>query len=63
MTPAPRRLLTLQEVAEYLQIPAKTLYAWRHKSEGPEGIRVGRHVRYRPEEIERWLDDRDRTAA
>jgi excisionase family DNA binding protein len=44
----PERLLTIAEVADYLGVPVGTMYQWRHKRTGPKGIRVGRHVRYRP---------------
>lgn len=56
----PQRLLTLDEVAELLQIPPRTLYAQRHRGVHPGslGIRVGRHVRYRPEALADWLDTR-----
>lgn len=52
----PERLLTIAEVADFLGVPVGTLYQWRHKRTGPKGIRVGRHVRYRPLEVEAWLD-------
>lgn len=51
------RLLTLDEVAEYLNIPIGTLYQWRSRGEAPRGIRVGRHVRVRESELQKWLDD------
>ena len=49
------RLLGPQEVASYLGLPVKTLYQWRYKGVGPPGLRIGRHVRYRPEDVEAWL--------
>lgn len=49
-------LLSAEELAEYLQIPIDTLYAWRYKHYGPPGMRVGRHLRYRFRDIEAWLD-------
>lgn len=52
------RLLTIEQVAEHLQVPVKTLYDWRHRGIGPKGLRVGRYVRYRPADIDSWLDDR-----
>lgn len=57
------RLMSAQEVADYLGIPITTLYAWRYKGEGPPGYRVGRHIRHRREQIDRWLEDHadDRT--
>lgn len=50
------RLLTVQELAEYLGVPVATLYQWRYRREGPKGFRVGRHVRYRWSEIEAWVE-------
>jgi len=49
------RLLTTNEVAEYLGVPVATLYAWRHRGGGPPGARVGKHVRYRRQELEAWV--------
>ncbi len=43
-------------LADYLDVPVKTVYQWRHQGTGPIGIKVGRHVRYRRSEVERWLD-------
>jgi excisionase family DNA binding protein len=51
----PEPLATLREVADYLRLPPKTLYSWRYRGEGPPGIRVGRHVRYRWADVEGWL--------
>ena len=51
-----RRLLSPYEVAAYLGVPLATVYRWRSRREGPCGIRVGRHVRYRLDDVERWLD-------
>lgn len=36
--------------------PVHTLYRWRHNGDGPAGYRVGRHVRYRREAVEAWLE-------
>ena len=49
------RLLTIDEVAEYLQVPVQTLYHWRYKRTGPKGVRVGRFVRYHRADVEAWL--------
>lgn len=54
--PALDRLLTVQELAELLQVPDKTIYSWRYKGEGPRGVRVGRHLRYRPPDVAAWLE-------
>ena len=39
-----------------LGVPVHTLYRWRHNGDGPAGYRVGRHVRYRREAVEAWLE-------
>ena len=54
-----RQLLTLAEVATLLQLPEKSLYSQRSRGEAPGalGVRVGRHVRFRPEDLEVWLAD------
>jgi excisionase family DNA binding protein len=51
-----RRLLSADEVAEFLGVPVRTLYQWRYKGAGPVGVRVGRHLRYRVTDIEAWID-------
>lgn len=53
---ARRPLASVEEVAAYLGVPPKTLYQWRHHGTGPRGSRVGRHVRYRWDDVEAWLD-------
>jgi len=50
------RLLTADELADFLDVPIRTLYAWRHRGEGPIGFRVGKHLRYRRSDIQRWIE-------
>lgn len=47
---------TTTDVAEYLQVPDKTLIQWRWLGTGPKFHRVGRHVRYRWEDVVSWLE-------
>ena len=51
------RLLDPRQLADYLKVPVATIYAWRHRGTGPRGFRVGRHLRYRESDIEKWLID------
>jgi excisionase family DNA binding protein len=44
-----------KEVAEYLGVPVQTIYQWRTKNYGPPGRRVGKHVRYLPDEVRAWF--------
>jgi excisionase family DNA binding protein len=50
------RLLTIDEVAAFLDVPVATVRTWRANKTGPRGFRIGRHVRYRREDIDEWLE-------
>ncbi|TVT48390.1 helix-turn-helix domain-containing protein [Amycolatopsis rhizosphaerae] len=50
------RLWTVEDVSDYLGIPVATLYQWRSKGYGPAGRRMGKYVRYRPEDVRAWVD-------
>ena len=52
------RLLTAKELADFLDVPIKTLYAWRYRGEGPIGFRAGKHIRYRWTDVEVWIEHR-----
>ena len=52
------RLLTVNDLANHLNVPVATIYAWRYRHEGPPGFRVGRHLRYRYADVEQWIQDR-----
>jgi len=47
--------LSLEDLAEYLGIPKRTLYAWRYRGEGPTGYRLGGRIKFRPSDVEEWL--------
>jgi excisionase family DNA binding protein len=49
------QLMNIETVAEYLDIPRATIYNWGSRGLGPQRYRVGRHVRFRREEVEAWL--------
>jgi excisionase family DNA binding protein len=51
---SPSKLWSIGEAAEYLGIPASTLYKWRARRYGPTGHRIGRHVKYFPDEVRTW---------
>jgi excisionase family DNA binding protein len=51
-------LLTTAQLAEYLQVPVGTLAAWRYRRVGPRGIAIGRHIRYRRDDVLRFLAER-----
>jgi excisionase family DNA binding protein len=49
------RLWTVEELSVYLDIPVPTLYRWRRVRYGPPAHRIGRHLRYVPDEVSAWL--------
>ena len=49
-------LATPEEIAEFLRVPVQLLYRWRYERRGPPSFRIGRYVRYRRVDVERWLD-------
>ncbi len=56
-SPAPERLWSTAELAEYLGVPVKTIHQWRYLQKGPRGFRVGRHLRFRPADVRAWEDE------
>lgn len=52
------RLLTPDEVSDYLGVPPGTLANWRYQGHGPAFVRLGRHVRYRARDVDDWIDSR-----
>jgi len=52
----PRRLLSRQEVEDQYGISKRFLETARTTGVGPVFVRIGRLVRYRPDDIEQWID-------
>jgi len=48
--------LSLEQIAEELGIPLRTLYAQRSRGIGPHGHRIGKHVRVRRSDLDAWLE-------
>lgn len=53
---------TPTQAGEYLQIPVETLRRWRGIGTGPRYAKIGRHIRYRKAELDRWIEQREREA-
>ncbi len=53
--PTCERLWTLKDVSNFLGVPVGTLYQWRVRGEGPPAFKVGRHVRFDPDQVRAWL--------
>lgn len=48
-------LLNERETAARLGLSVKTLQLWRSQRKGPTYVKVGKAVRYRPEDVERFV--------
>lgn len=56
--PAPPEVMTIDDLARYLQLSKSSLYKLAQEGKVP-GQKVGRHWRFRKDTIDRWLDERD----
>ncbi|WP_455710606.1 helix-turn-helix transcriptional regulator [Streptomyces anthocyanicus] len=55
----PDRYLTPEDLVEMFELPSvETVYQWRRKRIGPRGFRVGRHLRFDPEDVRAWVKSR-----
>ena len=50
------KLWSIEELAAHLGIPKQTIYQWRTKGYGPPGRRVGKYVRFLPEDVQAWVE-------
>lgn len=53
-------LWCIEEVADYLGVPKQTVYAWRTARYGPQGFRVGKHLRWRATTVIAWTVEMER---
>ena len=54
---ADERLMSIKELAEYLQLDLSTLYLWSQQGE-ISAMKLGKVWRYRRSEVDDWLDRR-----
>ncbi|MCW2813083.1 MAG: hypothetical protein JWN84_538 [Nocardioides sp.] len=54
------KLWTIEEVASYLGVPKQTIYCWRTSGYGPQGFRVGKHLRWRAATVIAWTLEMER---
>ncbi|CTQ69499.1 helix-turn-helix transcriptional regulator [Roseibium alexandrii] len=55
-------LLNENKAAEYLGLSVRTLQAWRVRGGGPTFVKAGRAVRYRPDDLNAWINERMATS-
>ena len=58
-----RAYLTEIEVADLINVPRRTLQAWRYQGRGPRYVKLGGSVRYRVTDLEKFLETRTRTTS
>lgn len=51
-------LLTQREAAAQLRLSQRTLERFRVSGGGPTYVKAGRLVRYREQDLEKWIDSR-----
>ena len=56
MNTQPESVLTIDDLADYLQVSKSTLYKLAQGGKVP-GQKVGKHWRFRKETIDQWLDN------
>lgn len=47
--------MTTEELSAMLRIPKSSIYDWRKRHEGPPAYRIGRHLRWRRDDVVAWL--------
>lgn len=56
-TDHPSSLWTTEQLCDFLNVPRSTVYRWRTHGEGPPAYRVGRGLRFDPDDVQAWLED------
>lgn len=49
-------LLSVEDLARFLGKSPQAIYNMRHRGEGPRAVKVGRSLRFRPADVEVWLE-------
>jgi len=53
------QLLTIEQVADYLQLQKSTIYTYAQRGSIP-AFKVGRNWRFKREDVEVWLEEKKR---
>ena len=53
-------LLDTRQLAARLDLQPATLEQWRWSSKGPAYVKLGGRVRYRVQDLESWIESRER---
>jgi excisionase family DNA binding protein len=55
------KLLSTKEVAEILGVPYRTILDWG-PDQRPPAARIGKHLRFRPSDVEGWIENKKAAA-
>lgn len=55
------KMLSPEQVSNMLEVKVSTIYQWTHQRFIPH-IKIGRFVRFKEDEIEKWLAENQRKA-
>jgi excisionase family DNA binding protein len=50
------KIMTLEEVADYLRVKPQTIYTWAQENKIP-AAKIGREWRFRKAVIDKWFND------
>ena len=56
-SPKIQPLWTVEDLAAHLGVPVQTIYKWRVTGRGPRASKVGRFIRFSPEDVAAWLEE------
>ncbi len=54
-----QNLLKIKQVASLLGVSRECLWLWLKQKKFPQGIKIGRSVRWRPEAVEAFLKEKE----
>lgn len=52
-------LWCIDEVSRYLAVSKDSIYGWRKTGYGPPAMKVGKHLRWRPEGVVGWAKEQE----
>ena len=55
-TATDREWLSVDDLAVELDLPVSTIYAWRSRGRGPRAHKIGKYLKFRRPDVEKWLE-------
>ncbi|CAN5493547.1 hypothetical protein BH23ACT9_BH23ACT9_25500 [soil metagenome] len=50
------QLLSIEDLAAYLDVPRQTIYDWRVDGRGPRALKIGKRLRFTAADVRAWVD-------